>query len=272
MGNFLALVQNENMKIYRRLRTWIMFGMIIVLPIVFAGLIAFSESHTGSSQTGAWDMAKNLGSIYFLVSIFTLIVAADIVAGEFTWGTVKLLLIRPWSRSKVLLSKLLSVLLFSILMSIVFFIVIISVSMLFFQNTPPAFLELGSTPLEQVLLVLLYKFIDLLVISSLAFMISTVFRASGIAIGLSMFIMMAGNTIAMLLNPIRYPWAKYLLFHNMDLSKYVMNTGGDTSFSFASLYEKAGMSMGFSAIVLAVYVVVFLAIAWMVFKRRDVAA
>ena len=37
----------------------------------------------------------------------------DMVAGEFTWGTIKLLLIRPASRSKILLSKYLTTLLFA---------------------------------------------------------------------------------------------------------------------------------------------------------------
>ncbi|MFD2875395.1 ABC transporter permease [Paenibacillus rhizoplanae] len=40
--------------------------------------------------------------------------AADSVAGEFTWGTIKLLLIRPWSRSKILLSKYISLVIFSL--------------------------------------------------------------------------------------------------------------------------------------------------------------
>lgn len=51
---------------------------------------------------------------FFLNTIFTALVAADSVAGEFTWGTIKLLLIRPWSRSKILLSKYISMVLFSL--------------------------------------------------------------------------------------------------------------------------------------------------------------
>lgn len=263
MSNFLALVQNENMKIYRRLRTWIMLGIVVILPIIFAGLIAFTESQYSTSHTNAWNAALNLSFMYFLVSIFSVVIASDIVAGEFTWGTIKLLLIRPWTRSKVLLSKLLAVLLFAIGMSLIFLLVIIGISMLIFPNTPTNVM-MGSTPLEQVILVIFYKFIDLLVISTFAFMISTVFRTSGIAIGLSMFFLLAGNILAAILNPVEYPWAKYLLFNNMDLSQYAMNG--------TSQVTASGMSMSFSAVVLAVYVIIFLAIAWIVFKRRDVAA
>lgn len=43
MSNFLMLVHNENMKIYRRVRTWVMLGIIIVMSI----LIPYLLSSTG---------------------------------------------------------------------------------------------------------------------------------------------------------------------------------------------------------------------------------
>lgn len=46
--------------------------------------------------------------------IFTIILAADSIAGELSGGTFKLLLIRPASLSKILLSKYISVFALSI--------------------------------------------------------------------------------------------------------------------------------------------------------------
>src|SRR5690625_4603069 len=48
-----------------------------------------------------------------IVSLFTIIIAAGIVANEFRWVTIKLFLIRPISRSVILLAKYISVLIFS---------------------------------------------------------------------------------------------------------------------------------------------------------------
>lgn len=256
MNNFLALVQNENMKIYRRVRTLIMFGLLVLLTILFGVLFSLDG---GSQRLSAWDALDQLSFLYYLVSIYAAVIAADIVAGEFTWGTIKLLLIRPWTRTKVLLSKLLAVLLFTLAMSAVFFAIALAVSFLIFPNEPSQYL--GASPLSRILESLLYSYIDLLVIAAFSFMLSTVFRSSGIAIGLSLFILFAGNIFTLLFHPSRYAWAKYLLFTNMDLGQY---RGGQVG--------PAGMTLGFSITVLAVYVLLFLAVAWLVFKKRDVAA
>ncbi|MEF2967595.1 ABC transporter permease [Paenibacillus sp. M1] len=260
MSDFLRLVQNENMKIYRRMRTWIMFAILVALSIMFGTLFYLGSA---SSPLSAWDAVDQLSVLYFLVSIFSVVIASDIVAGEFTWGTIKLLLIRPWTRSKILFSKLLAVLIFTLASTAVFLIANLAVSFLLFPNTGSVIFPetQGAGPLASIMENLLYSYIDLLVITIFAFMISTVFRSGGIAIGLSMFILFAGNIFTMLFHPSRYAWAKYMLFVNMDLSQY---RGGQVG--------PAGMTLGFSATVLALYVLAFLAVSWLVFNKRDVAA
>ncbi|WP_138494697.1 ABC transporter permease [Paenibacillus pinistramenti] len=256
MGNFLLLLQNENMKIYRRIRTWVMLGLIVAIPALFAVLVKVSVT----DDPGAWDMFSNITIIYMLVSVFASVIFADIVASEFGWGTIKLLLIRPWKRSKILLSKLLAGILFSLISTILFLAVDFILSFALFHgrsvNEYPADYTAFSYAMEQML----YQYVDLLVICVIAFMLSTLFRSSGISIGLSIFILFARNIFQALLNPELYPWAKYVLFTNMDLSQYMMGGG------------QAGMTMGFSITMLAVYVLVFLAISWVVFMKRDVAA
>lgn len=259
MGDFLKLVQNENMKIYRRLRTWIMFGLTALLTIMFGVLFSLEG---GSTVLSAWDVISQLFFLYFLATIFSVIVASDIVAGEFTWGTIKLLLIRPWTRTKVLLSKLIAVLLFTIALTVVFMIAAMAISFLLFHKESSDIFAQGDSPLRYIMESLLYKYIDLLVITVFSFMISTVFRSGGIAIGLSMFILFTGNIFTMLFSPVRYSWAKYVLFVNMDLGQY-MGQGATPA---------AGMSLAFSSWILAAYVLLFLVISWIVFKKRDVAA
>lgn len=258
MIDFFRLVQNENMKIYRRMRTWVMAAILVFLTMLFSALFYFGSP---LSMVGAWEAVDQLSFLYYLVTIYAVVVASDIVAGEFTWGTVKLLLIRPWTRTKILVSKLLAVLLFTVLMTAVFLLSSIVVSFLLFPNISSGIFPEGPGAFGMIMEALLYRYIDLLVITIFSFMISTVFRSGGIAIGLSMFILFAGGLFTMLFHPLRYPWAKYMLFVNMDLSKY---RGGEIG--------PAGMTLGFSAAVLGGYVIAFLVIAWLVFKKRDVAA
>lgn len=259
MTNFLRLIQNENMKIYRRLRTWIMFAILLLLSMLFGGL--FYLGSTASIQLSAWDAVDQLSFLYYLASIFAVVIAADSVASEFTWGTIKLLLIRPWTRTKILASKLLSVWIFTVVISAVFLVANMAVSFLLFPNEASALFPQGTSPFSSIMENLMYSYIDLLVIAVFSFMLSTVFRSSGIAIGLSMFILFAGNIFTMLFHPSRFWWAKYMLFVNMDLSKY---RGGAVG--------PAGMTIGFSVVMLTIYVLLFLAVSWIVFKKRDVAA
>ncbi|ANS73393.1 ABC transporter permease [Paenibacillus yonginensis] len=256
MGNFLQLINNENMKIYRRLRTWVMMGLVILIPALIAVLMKVSMNN----EPGPWDMFSELTVMYVLVSIFSAVIFADIVASEFGWGTIKLLLIRPWKRGKILLSKLLAGILFSLLLTVLFMAVDFILSFALFHGTSSSSYPGGHSAFSYSMEMLLYRYVDLMVICIFAFMLSTLFRSSGIAIGLAMFILFARNIFQLLLDPERYSWAKYVLFTNMDLSRYMLGSG------------TAGMTLGFSAVVLAVYVIVFLAVSWIVFIKRDVAA
>src|SRR5699024_4763874 len=62
----------------------------------------------------AWQFVMENKFLLSLVSLFTIIVAAGIIANEFKWGTIKLLLIRPITRTIILASKYASVLLFAL--------------------------------------------------------------------------------------------------------------------------------------------------------------
>ena len=241
------------MKIYRRMRTWVMLGILafmsIIIPYLFSG-------NGGGETTSFWEGAMlTVTFVSFLNTIFVVVVASDSVAGEFSWGTIKLLLIRPWTRSKILFSKYLSVLLFSILSTLVMILLGLSTSYLLMSST----VDMGLTPTD-ALISWVFEYVDLFITIAIAFMVSTVFRSGALAIGLSLFILFTQGIFGMIFNPERYAWAKYILFTNMDLSQYMYGDG------------LGGMSLGFSLIILAVYYVIFMGISWYVFSKRDVAA
>ncbi|MBP1903553.1 ABC-2 type transport system permease protein [Paenibacillus turicensis] len=255
MNSFVRLVQNENMKMYRRPRTWIMIGLTIALVFIF-GIVSKLEPSTADMT--AVVMMNNLLTMFFLVNIFSIVIIAEIVASEFTWGTIKLLLIRPSSRYKILASKLVAALLFTIGFTLVFLLAAGLISFTLFKTTGMAQTDLMFANMTKEFG---YGLITLFVILTFAFMLSTVFRSSGIAIGLAMFLYMTSNIWMLLFNPEKYAWAKYLIFVNLNLTQYL---GGGSRFE--------GMSLSFSLAVLAVHVLLFLGISFWVFKKRDVAA
>jgi ABC-2 type transport system permease protein len=107
----------------------------------------------------------------------------------------------------------------------------------------------------------LLKTIDVVMMATMAFMISTVFRSSSLAIGISLFLLFVGGNATSLL-ALRFDWAKFSLFANTDLTQY-------TGFT-PPLVD--GMTMGFSITMLIIYFIIFQLLAFIVFNKRDVAA
>jgi len=105
-----------------------------------------------------------------------------------------------------------------------------------------------------------FQCINLLMIVTLAFMISTVFRNSAMAIGIGVFLLTVGNRVTMLL--LKYNWSKYILFANTNLNQYT--SGGEPLVK--------GMTMKFSIIVLIVYFIIFNVVSYIWFIKRDIVA
>jgi ABC-2 type transport system permease protein len=311
------LLLNENMKIYRRMRTWL---LVIALVVITSVTLVVVQNVVSSSQTDSdwkagvqeqiakdtlmmanpdmpkehkvdlresilvnqyrldhdvpptgktlWGNILTAAKLLMVVTIFTVIASADSVAGEFSSGTIKLLLIRPASRAKVLLSKYISTFVFSLLLLLILFVTAFLVSGLLvgFHDVGTPYLYASEDGIVHeahmvghVLSTYGYQCIELILIITMAFMISTVFRSSSLAIGFSIGIMFVGKTVAEFIT--RYQWAKYYLFENTDLTVYLNGTP-----------KIAGMTLSFSITVLIVYYVIFMAASWLVFVRRDIAS
>ena len=309
----LNLIRNENMKIYSRIRTWVLLGILVFLAAGLPFLVSTinSGSDDWRKQVSAdvemmrpelnssmemvrksaeqivkigeyrleHDIPPTQGSVWgnvlsvaqplvMFVGVFTVIVASDIVSGEFASGTIKLLLIRPANRTKILLSKYGATLLFSLMLFVVQFAVSFLVNGLLsgFAGTDIPHLYLGGDGLvhERSMLVHVLgtqglECISLLMVVTLAFMISSAFRSGALAIAMSLIFYLAGSLPAMLLA--KYEWMKFYLFNNTNLTVYMDGTPP---------YES--MTPAFSIAVLVGYFILFHLVAWTLFVKRDVTS
>jgi ABC-2 type transport system permease protein len=215
-----------------------------------------------------WDGIYGSADLIILITLFAVIVAGDSLAGEFSSGTIKLLLIRPSNRLKILVSKYLSTILFGLGLLVTLFIISVLVNGILYQlgsmDLPLITTNEDGQVVEKNMVANLWKTYLLNVISTvmfvtMAFMISAAFRSSAMAIGISIFALFAGHMLLEVLQ--RCEWSKYLLFANTDLSQYL---------SGAPFQE--GMTLAFSITVLIVYFVIFNLVSWIVFTKRDVAS
>ncbi|MDQ0214604.1 ABC-2 type transport system permease protein [Oikeobacillus pervagus] len=222
---------------------------------------------TPYSKESVWSFTMNASDLIQIVGLFVIVIAAGIVASEFTWGTVKLLLIRPISRSKILISKYITVMLFGVTMLALMFSLSFILGAILFgtggENTYLAYID--GEVVEQSMFLHLIKFyllnsIGIFMLSTLAFLISSVFRNSSLAIGISLFLLFTGGTVTYLIST-KFDWAKYILFANTDLMQYENGT---------VLIE--GMTPAFSVTMLIIYFVLFQFITFFFFNKRDVAA
>ena len=215
-----------------------------------------------------WSFVKDSSQLIMLAGVFIIIVSAGIVASEFNWGTIKLLLIRPINRSKILLAKYFTVILFAILMLAIMFVFsgILGAVLFGMPDRAVPYLNYfnGHVTEQNIVVHLLIYYglssIDTIMLVTMAFMISAVFRNSSLAIGLSLFLLFTGGQFTALL-AMKFDWAKYLLFANTDLMQYFEGT---------PLVE--GMTIPFSITILILYFALFMFLAFYVFKKRDVAA
>ncbi len=214
-----------------------------------------------------WGEVLRMSGFVGLVIIFVVIVAADSVAGEFSGGTIKLLLLQPASRSKILLAKYLSVFLFAIFMLLLVILTALIGGAIVhgiggLGDTYLSLTESGEFVERNMLVHTLISYglqcVMLVFVATIAFLISTVFRSSAMAISIALAIQFLAPVATVLV--LQYDWAKYVLFVHIDLTQYLNGT---------PLIK--GIEMPFALSVLAAYFVVLNAITWLLFNRRDVA-
>ena len=263
MKQLIKLINSENLKIYYRKSAWVMMGSLILLVFL---------SSTASWRMGIvpgqniWGLVAGQISALYLITIFTVIIAGGIVANEYNWGTIKLLLIRPVNRSRIFLAKFLAMPLFGLLlMSLLFVSAFVVNGFIFLVKNNGADLMYDVVPNKKIwfnsfggaLLLYALRFVEVLIYGSLALMISTVSKSNALTIGVSLLTMLFGPEIT---NMIHKPWTKYLFFTNLDLTGYLKGN--------PPLWP--GMSLGFSLTVLIAYCVIFYIITYVFFVKRDV--
>lgn len=200
-----------------------------------------------------------------MVSIFTTVIAAGIVSNEFGTGTIKMLLTRPVARWKILLSKLVTSLLYGLTSLAVALIFSLALGFILYNNDGAVMLSIvDGQVVEQVMEntiaeTILYSLAALVMTTIFAFMIGSLFGSSTLAVSLSLFILLMGQTATMFLA--QYDFAKYIWFAN-DLTYYAPGN--------SPMIE--GLTFGFSVVVNIVYAIVFLAITFGYFMKRDVTA
>lgn len=210
-------------------------------------------------------MGSSLDMTSLFISLFTIIVAAGIVSQEFGTGTIKMLLTRPVARWKILLSKLLTSILFGLLLYLVTVVLSATLGAILFGTDIGVDLSIvDGVVKEENGLVNFFKSLALSFGSFFmsiffAFMIGSIFGSSSFAVGITLVITFMGSAILALLS--RYEIVKYIWITN-DLSQFAPG-------EFKMIED---LTLPFSLTINIVYAIIFLAVSFIYFMKRDVTA
>ncbi|WP_152398245.1 ABC transporter permease [Paenibacillus cellulositrophicus] len=213
-------------------------------------------------------------SISLFIPLLVMAIASDIVSGERTSGTIKMLLTRPVKRWKVLLSKLIALVMYNSLIVVATVIITYLISGAVFGYkgfTIPVFtgfLIRGSeVDMSAVHAVPQWEYLLMqaglawcvsLVVGVLAFMVSVLVRSTAASIVVMMAALIAGSILTNMASA--WSSAKYLFMVNLQLTNYLSGTPAPIE----------GMSLTFSLIVLTVWGAAAIAISFLVFTKRDI--
>lgn len=225
------------------------------------------ENLDPSKKFGFWNVYMMTPYLVTVIGMVMIVIAGGSVASEFNQGTIKFLLINPVKRWKILMSKYFSVISLGYILLVLLFLICIPIVGLIIGfdgiSTPYLTVENGNIVSINSFAVAarsyLVSSIEMVVMATLAFAVSSLIRSSALAIGLSVFLMFAGETITTILAQLGQDWARYLIFANTDLLSI---SQGSSMFPQHSLTFAIG--------VIIAYMTVFILTAWDGFTKRSV--
>ena len=220
-----------------------------------------------SEKFDFWDVFLKTPYIVTLIGTIMLVIAGSSVASEFSQGTIKFLLINPVKRGRILISKYIAVMTLGIFMVIALMLINIPMIGIFFGfkgiGAPYLAVKNGEVIAHSTFFYLFKTYalasVEIIVTTTLAFMISSLLRSTALAIVSGFVIRSVGSTIIMIMTFLKMDWGRYLIFANTDLLSIA---NGESSFQ--------EHTVGFALVIVVVHLIVFMLTAWDGFTRRSV--
>ncbi len=276
----LTLIQIELYKIFKKWRTYIGFIAIGTLVPVIHIAMYFSGSHTLNSMTenlqSSFFLVGNLLNAYF-VSYFIMmslvvhipflitLVAGDLLAGEASAGTYRMLITRPISRNQIVTSKFLAGIIYTSLLiiwlaftSLVLGTIILGTGELLVANNQGIIVFAKDDILWRFLFAYAYATLSMSVVASLAFLFSAlVENAIGPIIStmavIIVFLILSAIPVEFIQSIKPFLFTSYLL---------------DWMLMFKNPIDSIEILKSVS--ILFTHVIVFYFIALFIFKRKDI--
>lgn len=204
------------------------------------------------------------------IIIFIIMIAGGIVSSEFEKGTVKMLLVKPYKRGKILLAKYivsLLMILFIFVITVVFQVIVGGVVFGFDSLSIPAVVYNFNTNsvvtynmFEYVLIIAVNKLPIYVLLTTLSFALSSIFANTVIAVVLPIL----GNVASAVINQLAS------VYSIRELAVFPTLNWDFSQFLFGRLPAYEFTSLGFAVCVCVVYWAIMVSVAWITFRKREI--
>lgn len=215
-------------------------------------------------------LINTLSDNFLFIMIIIAAGAGSIVSTEFDKGTIKLLLIRPYSRNKILLSKYIVsmfMIIFAILSAFIMQLIIGGIFFGFSSLNIPVIIY--NFVQNKVMHINLFKYIfdnvlavlpEFILLATLAFAISTITNVSTLGVALPIVGVGAADIINLIAINRNIIPLKYFVTLNWNFTNYLY--GGVNSFPT--------LSIPFSILICAIYFLIMIITAFIIFNKRNI--
>ena len=226
------------------------------------------------------SMAK--GIAMFFVTILIIVLASSAISEEFENGTVKMLLITPFNRYKILISKILAITIIAIVFTVAVSQIIYVFSSVVYpsSNNPYIYINDGNIEVVNTYIYSTVKYIlmlpEILIHMLVGMMFSVLFTKTALSNTFSLMIYLGipvGMTLIGAIIGLK-EWFKYIPYNNFDLASKVFNVSFNSNPNYInSIFENATGVIAtpwFSLSVLIVYAVMISIITFKLFDKKEV--
>lgn len=239
----------------------------------------FAFNRNSSNTTTAWDFmyfAIKISSL--IIIIFTIMMAANLVASEHDSGTIKLLAMRPYKRTKIITGKLFATLIFGFIFVLFSSLIgFVAGACMFPLTTTPILAVFNSTnvfiisPILLMVLNIFSIFLEISFFTIIALALCTIFRSFAGAISTSLIIFLLAIGLNILLGG--FMWYSFIPFVNIDFFRYLGGSFLSTNTTaLSNLFAAPLTNLSNFFVSLGIYggtLAIILFVAYMVFKKRD---
>ena len=229
-----------------------------------------NNKNINNYKTLNYQLKTTLEDYEIFIIIIILITSSTIISNELKEGTIKLLLIKPYTRNQILLSKYLS-------MIIVMFI---SIIYLYLTQILIGGFYLGFSSLQEKVVIynfqlstimcynifgytflrILLKLPMLILLSTLSFLISIITSNNILSLTISLIVYIFSASIKSLAINYNLKIMKYLLTMNWNINEYL----------FGKLSEYKYLNLTTSIIICIIYYIFLLVLSFIIFNKKDI--